>query len=148
MARASFPSCLRGCAWLALLLPLGCDSSGSEHGDARRAAYIAYDEGLTAFAARNFAAAEPKFTAAIDAGLLNPDSYCQAVAKRALCWAVANKFDEALADLDKLGPAAANEVDVLVARSFILKKQGKTAESRAALAKAKKINPAVQEFKG
>jgi tetratricopeptide (TPR) repeat protein len=132
---------------LLILAAIGCSSPGSQHEDLRRSAYTVYSEALDAFKAKNYSAAEPKLTATIDGGGLNPDIYCNAVAKRALCWASAGKYNEALADLDKLGPAASNLDEVYAVRSYILRKQGKAAESRAALAKARRYNPSTQEFK-
>ncbi len=146
MALAALPYYLHGSALLALVLAIGCSSSDGRNGGSRRSAYVALDEANVAFAARDFAGAEEKLTTAIDARVLNPDSYCQAVTKRALCSAVAGKFEEALADLDKLGPAPSNADEVFIARSFIYKKQGKAAESRAALAKARQFNRTVKEF--
>jgi hypothetical protein len=147
MILMSLRRCLREGAWLSLILAVGCGSSDSKNADLRRSAYVTLEEGLAAFSARDYANAEQKLTAAIDARVLNPDSYCQAVTKRAVCSAVASKFDDALADLEKLGPAPSNADEVFVVRSFIYKKQGKAAESRAALAKARQYNRTVQEFK-
>jgi hypothetical protein len=121
---------------------------GAKLADQRAAAYAAYNEAVDAFEKRDFPAAQLQFAAAIDSRMLNPDVKASAVAKRSLCRAVAGQLTEALADLDQLGPVVADNEEVLVARSFVLKKQGKTAESRAALAKAKRLNPNVAEFKG
>ena len=134
------------CALPGLLIAaaIGCASKDVYVAD-RKTAYEAYDAGLTAFAAKDFPTADAKFTIAIDAGVLNPDFYCFAVTKRALCWAVAGKYDEALAELDKLGAGASNPDEVLIARSYIYKKQGKLAEANAALAKARQYNRTIKE---
>jgi hypothetical protein len=131
-----------------MLGAVGCGSTAAEHETGRKAAYAAYNEALRAYDAKNYSAAEPQFTAAIEARGLNPDIYCSAVAKRAACWAVAGKLPEALAELEQLGPAASNMDEILALQSFIFKKQGKAAEARAAFAKARRINPRIQEFKG
>ncbi len=129
------------------LAAIGCSSPGSEHEESRRTAYASYGEGLTAFKAKDYPSAEGKLTAAIEARGLNPDVKCDAVVMRAICWAKSSKYDDALADLEKLGPSASNIDQVFAARSYILAKQGKAAESRAALAKARQYNRTVQEFK-
>jgi predicted Zn-dependent protease len=115
--------------------------------EARRAASVAYGEGLQAFDSGDYATAEPKLTAALDANILNPDFYCFATVRRAVCWAAAGKATEAVAELDKLGMAAPNQDEILAARSFIFKKQGNVAASRAALAKARLLNKQIKEFK-
>jgi hypothetical protein len=137
-----------GHAALLLTALAGCGSPAAKHEQGRKAAYAAYNEALKTYGAKNYSAAEPQLTAAIEARGLNPDIYCSAVTKRAACWAVAGKLTEALAELETLGPAASNMDEILALKSFIYKKQGKAADSRAALAKAKRINPRIQEFKG
>jgi len=134
-------------AGLLMLAAFGCGAPGEEHEDARRSAYANYNEGLAAFASKDYATAEAKLTAAIEARGLNPDVKCDAVVKRAICWVKSGKYNEALADLDSLGAGASNMDQIHAARSYIYKKQGKAAESRTELIKAKRLNPAVQEFK-
>jgi tetratricopeptide (TPR) repeat protein len=134
-------------ACLGFLVAAGCSAPGSENEDARVSAYAANADGLKAFAAKDYATAEPALVSAVDAGVLNPDIYCQAIVRIAVCRGAAGKYDEALAELDKLGPAAPNQDEIFAARAFILAKQGKAADARTALAKARQINRAVQEFK-
>jgi tetratricopeptide (TPR) repeat protein len=126
---------------------LGCLAPGEEHEDLRRSAYANYGEGLTAFESNDRATALTKFTAALEGGGLNPDAACDARVKRAVCLAAAGKYDEALADLEKNGPGASNPEAVEAARSYLYRKQGKAAEAQAALAKARRYNPRIQEFK-
>jgi hypothetical protein len=132
---------------LTAAIAVGCSYAGEEAADTRRIANQAYGEGLAAFNAKDRALAEQKFTTAIDAGGLNPDSYVDAAIKRAVCWGAASKFDEALAELAKLESGGGPLDQILAARSYILAKQGKAAEARAALAQARRYNRTVQEFK-
>jgi outer membrane protein assembly factor BamD (BamD/ComL family) len=134
-------------AGLLMLAAVGCSGAGEEHADARQLAYSNYNEAVAAFTSRDYATAEAKLTAAIDAHGLNPTAYSDAMVKRAFCLAKAGKFAEANADLEKLGPSPENLDEILAVRSYILRKQGKAAESRTMFAKAKRLNPAVQEFK-
>jgi hypothetical protein len=133
--------------WLAIVLMAGCGSAGNEHGDARAAAYAAYNEATAAFKSKDYAAAEPKLASALESRLLNPDVFCEATVLRSVCLASTGKYDEATAALDSLGPGASNIDQIFAARSYILAKQGKLAESRAALAKARQANRTVAEFK-
>lgn len=125
----------------------GCSYPGESQEDARRAAAEAYNVGLTAFNSKDFTAAEPALTQAMDVGGLNPDLLVDATIKRAVCWAATNKPGEALAELDKMETWGVSPDELNAARSYVLAKQGKVAESRAALAKARQFNRAVQEFK-
>jgi Flp pilus assembly protein TadD len=134
-------------ACLGFLVAAGCSAPGSEHEDSRVSAYKANAEALVAFEAKDYATAEPGFVAAIESGVLNPDVYCQAVVRLAVCHGSAGKYDEALAELDKLGPAAGNQDEIYAARAFVLAKQGKAADARTALGKARQFNRSVQEFK-
>jgi tetratricopeptide (TPR) repeat protein len=126
---------------------IGCGAPGEEHEDVRRSAYTNYGEGVAAFESNDRATALEKLSAALEGGGLNPDAACDARVKLAVCLTGAGKYDEALATLEKVGAGASNPDAVEAARSYIYKKQGKAAESRAALAKARQYNPKVQEFK-
>lgn len=132
---------------LAISLVGGCGSSGSEHGDDRAAAYANVNEASVAFNARDYSAAEPKLASALASKLLNPDVYCETTVRHAVCLGASGKYDEALVALDAIGAGASNVDQIEAARSYILAKQGKVAESRAALARARRLNPRVQEFK-
>ena len=128
-------------------LSLGCSSPADKLEDVRRSAQAEYDAAETDFSGRNYAAAGPKFDAALTLGGLNPDLYCEATVKRAVCWAATGKTAEAISELDRLEPGAPNLDQIYAAKSYALAKQGKAAESRAALAKARQANRTVQEFK-
>jgi tetratricopeptide (TPR) repeat protein len=129
-----------------MLMAVGCATKAQDPAD-REAAYKALDEGLNAFGQRDYATAEPKLTLALEKGALNPDSYGEAAVKRVVCWGAAGRYDEAYTELDRLEAGAPNLDQVAAARSYVLAKQGKAAESRAALAKARQYNRTVQEFK-
>jgi hypothetical protein len=131
---------------LALLPVMGCGSNSEQHADSRQAAQAAYVEAKSAFDARDYAAAEQKFSAAIDLRGLGADDYCDALIRRAACWGVAGKYDEALASLHEL-EAGGGPTDLInVARAFVLKKQGKAGEAALALARARRINRTIKEF--
>ena len=59
---------------------------------------------------------------------------------------IAKRIPERADDVAELGPAADNQAAIFVARSFIFKKQGKAAESRAALAKARTFERLIKEL--
>lgn len=142
------PNCSRREAMLLCMgLAAGCSYPGEKQEDIRRAAANAYNTGLAAFASKDYATAEASLSQAIDAGGLNPDLFADASIKRAVCWAATGKQAEALESLQKIEPWGENQDAVYAARSYILAKQGKAAESRAALARARRLNPRVQEFK-
>jgi hypothetical protein len=139
--------CRREVIFLLVAIVAGCSYPGEKQEDARRVAAESYNAGLTAFNSKDFASAEPKLTQALNAGGLNPDHLVDATIKRAVCWARAGKSGEAIAELDKMETWGVGPDALYAARSYVLAKQGKGAESRAALAKAKQFNRAVQEFK-
>ncbi|HMO85405.1 MAG TPA: hypothetical protein PKC18_10850 [Lacipirellulaceae bacterium] len=124
----------------------GCRSRNEPTVDARRAALEAYDAGLAAFNSGDFSSAELKFTEAIELRGLGPDAYCDAAIRRAACWAAAGKYDEALAELQTQEESGGPPDQIDVARSFVYRKQGKTGEAQAALARARRFNRLIKEF--
>jgi hypothetical protein len=126
---------------------IGCSSPADKLEDVRRTAQEEFDAAMTAFNARDYAAAEARFAAALKLGGLYPDLYCEATVKQAVCWAAAGKTTEAMSELDRLEPGAPNLDQIYAARSYVLAKQGKAAESRAAFAKARQLNRTVAEIK-
>ena len=141
----------RHCVPLQLLLLFsalsGCNSAEERGADVRRASYASYEEGLAALEAKQYAAAEEKFSAAIAEGGLNFDILCDAHIKRAVCRAAAGRFDEALAELQEVEDHGGDLGAVESARSYIFRKQGNEARARAAWARARQLNPLVQEFR-
>jgi hypothetical protein len=113
----------------------------------REEASAALERGFKAFEQANYSAAAPDLELGVKSGGLSPDAYCSAAVKLAVCYAADGKFDEANTLLDQLERGAPNMDEVYAARSYVLKKQGKAVESRAALAKARQRNRAIQEFK-
>jgi tetratricopeptide (TPR) repeat protein len=135
-------------AWIIASMLAGCGgNAGAKLEDSRKAAYAAFNAAVEAFKSGDYAAAEPKLTEALDLHVLNPDVYCEATAKRAVCWGASGKYDEALAELDQLGPAAPNQAEICAARAYIFKKQGKPAQANAAMAQARKFDRNLKEFK-
>ncbi len=142
------PSCSRRDAiFLCVVIAAGCSYPGEKQEDIRRAASEAYNAGLTAFASKDYATAESSLTGALDGGGLNPDQFADTSIKRAVCWGATGKPTEALEALQQIESWGENLDAVYAARSYVLAKQGKLAESRAALAKARQYNRTVQEFK-
>lgn len=126
---------------------LGCSSAADNLEETRVASSAAYSEAVSAFNAKDYAKAEQSLNVALQPGGLMSDQYCDAVVKRAVCMASSGKVTEAAAELENLGLAATNLDALFAAKAYVLAKQGKTAESRAALAKARQYNRTVQEFK-
>jgi len=134
-------------AILCLCLSLiGCSRAPIQSADSRQLALQSLEKADGAFNSRDFAGAAEHFAAAIEHGL-NADNYANAAVMRSVCWGAAGKHQDALVELDKLEAGAPNLDQVYAARSYVLAKQGKLAESRAALAKARQYNRTVQEFK-
>jgi tetratricopeptide (TPR) repeat protein len=129
------------------MLLAGCGSSNSQLAEKRVNAYEAAAKGDEAFQIRDYSTAAERLASAVDGGGLNPDAYAAAAVKLAVCYGATGKFTEANDLLDKLEKGAPNLDQVYAARSFVLRKQGKAAESRAVLAKARRYNRLIQEFK-
>ena len=144
------PISFRTDATLMLLIAvaiIGCSYPGEKQEDSRRVAAEAYDAGLVAFASKDYPNAETLFAKAVDSGGLNPDLLVDASIKRSVCWSAGGKSTEAMTELEKIESWGASPDAIYAARSYVLAKQGKVAESRAALAKARQFNRTVSEFK-
>ena len=105
-----------------------------------------YQLATEAMEAGSFDEALGHFSAAIDAGGLNPDQYGDSMIRRAECYAKSGNFAAAHADLDSAEMGA--DLDrVFATRSFVFSKEGKTKEASAAMSKAKKENRSVKAIK-
>jgi tetratricopeptide (TPR) repeat protein len=124
---------------------IGC-ASNEQPATTREEAAQALTRGNEAFNRKDYAAASTDLTIALSAGGLAPDDYATAMVKRAVCWGAEGKYEEALAELTKLEASAPNLDQILAARAFVLKKQGKVAEANAAMAKARQYNRTIKEF--
>jgi Tfp pilus assembly protein PilF len=108
-----------------MLTVVGCGSS-AQVANQRETAGEAYAAGVAAFESRD---------------------YANAFLKRAVAAAATDDFETASADLDILERGAPNLDEVYAARAFVLLKQGKGSEAKAAFAKARQLNPRVQPFR-
>ncbi|MCA9260909.1 MAG: tetratricopeptide repeat protein [Planctomycetales bacterium] len=124
----------------------GCSGSSAELADARQQAYQAIEEGDAAFDQGDYAAAAERFSFALEAGAINVDSRINVMLRRVLCYAMADRFDEAHAELDLLEANAPNGDEICAARSFVYKRQGDARKSKAAWNEAKRLNRAVKPF--
>jgi Tfp pilus assembly protein PilF len=125
----------------------GCGRQSKQVASRREQASALAGEGLTAFQNRDFATAIAKLSDPVDHGGLNVDAYCSAAVKLAVAYGHEGKYPEAEALLLKLEQGAPNLDEIYAARAFLLAKQGKAGESRAALAKARQYNRTIKEFK-
>mgnify|MGYP002626071968 CR=1 FL=1 len=137
-------SLLAGCCAFAIA---GCGSgSSSEVIASRESAQKAYDQAMGAMEQKNYPVAKPLFDQAIDSGYLYLDLLTSAYINRAVCSAAAGEFAAAHADLDAMKDAPVSGDKLLAARSFVLEKQGKSREARAAWSQARRINRFVQKY--
>lgn len=132
-------------AALLIASTLGCSKPVEQSADIREQSAAAFAQGIAAFDRKEFESAGELLSQAMQG--VSIDQYSEAAVKRTVCWAAAGKQQEALAELDRLEANAPNLDQVFAARAYLLAKQGKVAESRTALAKAKQLNRSVQEFK-
>ena len=125
-----------------LALPIaGCGYGTSEDViEQRQAAQKAYSEALQAIASKDYTAAKTLLDHAIDSGKLHLDVLSPAYVNRAICSAAAGDFAAAHADLDAMEQGAPNLDEIFAARSYVLEKQGKSKEAKAAWSKARRMN--------
>jgi Tfp pilus assembly protein PilF len=127
---------------------VGCGgTSSTESVDMRAEAGNAYAEAVKAFDSKDYATAKPLFDNALQGGLYS-DFIGPARVRRAVCMAESGDFEGANAELTALEGGAPNVDEIFAARSFMLAKQGKLAESKAAWAQAIRYNPKVKKFGG
>lgn len=134
--------------FVSLALPIaGCGYRTSEEVIAsRQAAQQAYDKALQGIASKDFASAKPLLDQAIDSRKLYVDVLASAYVSRAICSAAAGDFKAAHADLDEMEKGAPNLDEIFAARSFVLRKQGKTKAAKAAWARARRMNRYVKKI--
>ena len=114
----------------------------------RQSSQAALDAGVKAFESGHFSDAESQFTAAIDAGQLQPDLYCDAVIHRALARAEIGQSGTALADLEGIAANAPDLDRVHAARARVYLKQGERDRAAAEFQLAIKINPGTPPLEG
>lgn len=103
-----------------------------------------YTEAKTMVLDGGYEQALPKLEAAISGGGLGPDLYVEALLLRAQCYAMAGQLEQAEADMEKADQGSPSEAMKELTKGVILEKQGKSAESKAALAKAKRLDPTLK----
>lgn len=130
-----------------VLLTAGCRRSNELAEDKRVTARQAYNEGVTALEGRKYTVARDKLQEAISSGAVYSGSIVDARVRLAVATAGAGDLQTASMQLDDLEQNAPELDLVFAAKAYVLAKQGKAAESRAALAKARQYNRSVQEFK-
>jgi tetratricopeptide (TPR) repeat protein len=133
-------------ASLICMVAYGCGDA--ETATQRQSSQAAFDAGVTAFEAGHFSDAEFQFTAAIDAGLLHPDLYCDAIISRAVARAEIGRADEALADLDVIGKDAPDLDRVHAARARVYLRMGNREQAVSEFQLAAKINPRAEKPEG
>ena len=136
----------------AITLLLFCSLVGCGRGtspavvETRLSAQQAYDEGVEAFQSKDFSTAEQRLTEALEAGGLYSDLFDLARARQVVAMAAQGKIEEAQAALAIFEANALEKDLVFSTRSYVLRKQGKKKESKAAWARARRINRYVKRF--
>lgn len=103
-----------------------------------------YTEAKTMVLEGNYEAALPELEAAIAGGGLSPDLYTESLLLRAQCYAMTGQLEQAEADMSKAEQGSPSDAMMELTKGIILDKQGKSAESKAALAKAKRLDPSLK----
>ena len=133
---------------VACILLTGCGGGRPADPEALADAQSSYDQALVEIESGNHAAAlELLVTALAPGGGLPPDLYTDALVQRAVCYARAEQFDEALADLELAEQGVSDLSTVGVARAYVYRKQGKLAEAKREMSAAKKINRKARSIK-
>jgi predicted negative regulator of RcsB-dependent stress response len=141
--RSSLPMIM---LFVCCMISSGCGESQELPADKRQKSQQAFEKATEAFSQKDFSAAEVGFSEALANGGLNGDQFEEAHVKLAVAMAASNKFGEAMSTLAKIEQGSTIPDQILAAKSFILAKQGKTAESHAAWAQAVRYNRSVQKF--
>jgi Flp pilus assembly protein TadD len=106
-----------------------------------------FEQGKTLVSSGDHAGALTKLDNAVKGGSLNADLHCEALLYRAQCLAMTGKVDEANADIDAASAGSPSEALVEYTKGVVLDKQGKSAESKAAFAKAGRLDPSLKAKK-
>jgi tetratricopeptide (TPR) repeat protein len=114
----------------------------------RQSSQSAFDAGVKAFDSGHFSDAEFQFTAAIDAGQLVPDMYCDAFIRRAIARAEIGQTEAALADLDTIARDAPDLDRVHAARARVYLRMGNRDQAASEFQLATKINPRLEKPEG
>ena len=109
------------------------------------ASEAAYWSAKNAVVNRQYETAGQRLDIAIQAGGLSPDLLADAFAIRAVCHAHRGALEEARRDLQMASRGASPDL-LLSAQSFVLRRQGKTAEADSTWHAAQSMNPTVQQF--
>lgn len=122
----------------------GCGSEGKRNLSRKEAAQ-AYTDGTAAIESRDFATAVEKLTLALEGGWLGyvtSNAYIQ----RAIANAALGSYDAAHADLDLAEQGEGETAETLVARTYVLEKQGKQREAKLTWSKARRWNRRVKKL--
>jgi hypothetical protein len=111
----------------------------------RRRAQVAYDEAVAAVDNKDFTTAQQRLTEAIDSGL-HVDLCDDAFGLRAVCHAALGNLQAAEADIAQMDEGGGDQSLILATKAYVLQKQGKAAEAKNSLQKAKQLNPKVRPF--
>jgi tetratricopeptide (TPR) repeat protein len=106
-----------------------------------------FEQGKTMAISGDHAGALAKLDNAIKSGVLGPDLHSEALLYRAQCLAVTGKVDEANADIENATMGGPSEALLEFTKGVVLDKQGKESESKAAFAKAAKLDPSFKNRK-
>lgn len=140
---------MRDFCWAICVVSLiGCGESSADRAESRRNAQDLFNDAVQAIEKQDHATAKPLLDKAIASGQLHVDIILSAHIKRAICSAVAGDFAAAHADLDKMEQGPVDLGAVWAARSFVLEKEGKSSEAKAAWSKARGYNPGVAKISG
>jgi outer membrane protein assembly factor BamD (BamD/ComL family) len=131
--------------FIVLFAYLGCSGVDEKLVDLRKQASTAYDAAEKAFASKSFAEAKDQYALALQGGLY-ADFIEPAKIKLAVSTAESGDIETAFKMISEMEQGAENKADVLAARSHILAKQGKAAESQAVWAQAIRYNRNVKKF--
>jgi predicted negative regulator of RcsB-dependent stress response len=132
---------------IVLFACLGCGGVDEGLVDLRKQASTAFDSAQQAFANKDFVKAKEQYALALQGGLY-ADFIEPAKVRLAVSTAASGDVENALKSLSEMEQGAENKAEVLAAKSYILAKQGKTAESQAAWAQAVRYNASVKKFGG